>query len=407
MKNKLILKLTIIVITTIGLFSNCTDNPIPYDLSNSDLKVDTLTIDLIDGVTYSSPPLMGSTKGLYFGSSEGIINQFSLIEISILSTSNSVLTYNLLDSNVVIDSLVINFTSLDSSIMSNTEFELYYFPEGGDSIFTEDESNYTNISEANVANGMLIGSSYLIQADPDSDEVVFPTLSFKIDDFENVLDFIADTTENQNRTFMLKNVDPIDGIVSFASKESPYYPVLDAYYRVEEDTLHSIFFSTDDITIVEPRELLADDRDYITLSRAAGLKSIVEINIDELPQDSITMVIRSAELVFPTTTTDSIPDFEVKAAFLENPFNVDEFFELPEDEYTVVADELLSGAISNSNMKMELREYLQGIITGSYDNNGLKMYTASSSDPFRTVHFLNNPNISNEHPFIRITYVKF
>jgi hypothetical protein len=302
---------------------------------------------------------------------------------------------------------VINFTALDSTIISNSTFELYYFPESGDSIFTEDESNYINITEADVANGRLIGTSQFTQAEPDSDEIIFPTLSFKIQDFQDVLNFVADTSGNENRTFMLRNVDPIDGIVSIASKESAYYPVLDAYYRVEEDTLHSIFFSTDDITIVEPRDLLADDKDYISICRAAGLKSIIEINIDELPQDSITMVIRSAELIFPTKTEDSIPDFEVKAAFLEDPFNVDEFFELPKDEYTVITDELLSGSIKNSNMKMELREYLQGIITGSYKNNGLKIYTASSSDPFRTIHFLNNPNVENEHPYIRVTYVKF
>ena len=57
-----------------------------------------------------------------------------------------------------------------------------------------------------------------------------------------MLNFIADTSDTENRTFMLKNLDPIDGIVAFRSSESLDYPTLNAYYQVDEDTLQSIFF---------------------------------------------------------------------------------------------------------------------------------------------------------------------
>ncbi len=101
------------IITSIALLISCTENTIPYDLSDSDLNIDTLTVRLIDGGTYLAPPLMGSTNGLYFGESDGFKNLFSLIQLSSLSLSGAVWTTNLLDSTVTVDSLVFTFTATD------------------------------------------------------------------------------------------------------------------------------------------------------------------------------------------------------------------------------------------------------------------------------------------------------
>ena len=60
------------------------------------------------------------------------------------------------------------------------KFRLFSFQEGGDSIFSESESNYLNIAEHDL-NSTYIGSSRLSQREPDSlGTTSFPTLSFNV-----------------------------------------------------------------------------------------------------------------------------------------------------------------------------------------------------------------------------------
>ncbi len=173
---------------------------------------------------------------------------------------------------------------------------MYYFPEGGDSVFSETESNYLNFNEANVTSAVKIGPiSTFSQGIPDS---INPKLSFKFTDTENILNFIADTSGTENRTFMLRNVDPIDNIISINSRESIDYPTLKVYYRVGVDTLQSVYFPLKDMTIVEPRPITYIDKENISVGRAAGLKSIIKFDFNDFPIDSTVMVIKSAELIF-------------------------------------------------------------------------------------------------------------
>ena len=65
-----------------------------------------------------------------------------------------------------------------------------------------------------------------------------------------------------------------------------------------------------------------------------------------------------------------------------------------------------TGSFDFNQMEIELRAYLQGIITGSYDNFGLKLYTSSSSDPFKTIRFILDSDDQTMNPYLRITYVK-
>lgn len=411
MNNKHIARI-IIIFASIILFFGCTDNPIPYDLSDSDLNIDTLTVNAITGGTFMAPPLMGSTTGLYFGNQDGNENLYSLIQFSKLSITSSIFTYNLLDSAVVMDSIVFNFTALDTNLIldypsfAGSKFELSYFPDGGDSVFSESESNYLNLPEADIANSIAIGTGSLILAEPDSNEAVFPTLTISIEDVENVLNFIADTSDTENRTFMLKNLDPIDGIVAFRSRESLDYPTLTAHYQVEEDTLQSIFYPLQDVTIVAPRDVTEDDKNNITISRAAGFKSILQFDISDLPQDSTTMVIKSAELIINTTSEESLDEIVIKAVVLDEIVVLEDYWEISKDEYAIEDDIQMEGSFDFNQMEIELRAYLQGIITGSYVNLGLKLYTSSSSDPFKTIRFILDSDDQTLIPYLRITYVK-
>jgi hypothetical protein len=396
----------IAIVTSLIVFFSCTENPIPYDLSDSNLNLDTLTIRSIDGGTYLAPPLMGSTNGIYFGNSEGFNNLFSLIQFSSLSLSGAVRTYSLIDSTVTVDSLVITFTGTEDSLLTDSPFELFYFPTGGDSIFSEAESNYLNITEADVLGAVPIGQSSFVREDPDSTESVYPKLSFKIDDLDDIINFIADTTDTPNRTFMLKNINPIDDIVSIRTREAADFPIINVYYRVSEDTLHSVFFPLKDMTIVEPRQTTDIDISNISVGRATGLKSIIQFDLSEFPIDTAAMVIKSAELIFNKVSEVSLDDFEVKAAILDASINISDFWEINKDEYTVEPDILMTGTFEDNQMKMNIRSYLQGVNTGSYQNHGLKLYGSSSSDPFKSASFILDQSNLDNNPYLKIVYVK-
>ena len=101
---------------------------------------------------------------------------------------------------------------------------------------------------------------------------------------------------------MLKNINSIDDIVSIRTREVADFPIMNVYYRVSEDTLHSVFFPLKDMTIVEPRQTTDIDINNISVGRATGLKSIIQFDLSEFPIDTTAMVIKSAELVFNTVT---------------------------------------------------------------------------------------------------------
>ncbi len=404
MKNNHFISL-VVIITSIVIFSSCTENSIPYDLSNSNLNIDTATVSFIEGGTYLSPPSMGSTDGLYFGNTDGFNNLFSLIQFSSLSLSGAIWTYSLLDSAVTIDSLVFTFTAKEDTLLTTSEFELYYFPEGGDSIFSEITSNYLNITENDVVNSISIGRSVFEQEIPDSTESVFPVLSFNIDDKDDILNFIADTTNTQNRTFMLRNIEPIDNILSVNSREAGAYPIINVHYRVNDDTLHSVFFPIKDLTIVEPRELTDNDVNNISIGRATGLKSIIKFDFKDIPIDSTNMVIKSAELIFNSIPNVSIEDFEISVAILEDSIGISNYWEIDEDSYSVNLDLLMTGTFEDNQLKTEIRSYLQGVNTGSYSNFGLKLYGSTLSDPYKSANLILDPNISDNNPYLKIVYV--
>lgn len=396
----------VVIITSIVTFFSCTENPIPYNLSDSNLNIDTVTVRSIEGGTYLASPLMGSTKGLYFGNVDGFNNLFSLIQFSSLSLSGTLRNYSLLDSTVTIDSLVFTFTATDDTLLTNSQFELYYFPEGGDSVFSETKSHYLNINETDVVNAAPIGQSIFTQEVPDSTESVYPKLSFKIDNKNDIISFIADTAATQNRTFMLKNIEPIDDIVSIRSRETVDFPIINVYYRANEDTIHSVFFPLKDMTIVEPRQITESDMNNISIGRAAGLKSIIQFDFNEIPIDSTAMVIKSAELVFNAIPEMTLDDFEIKAAILKDSIGISNYWEIDEDEYSIEQDILMTGTFENNQMKMEIRSFLQGVNTGSFKNFGLKLYGSSSSDPFQSANLILDQNNSDNNSYLKIVYVK-
>jgi hypothetical protein len=257
-----------------------------------------------------------------------------------------------------------------------------------------------------VANAVLIGHNVFTQEVPDSIESIYPKLSFTIDNKDDIINFIADTTDTPNRTFMLKNIEPIDDILSVHSRETADFPIINVYYRVSEDTLHSVFFPLKDMTIVEPRDITESDMTNISIGRATGLKSIIQFDFNEIPIDSMAMVIKSAELVFNTIPDLSLDGFEINAVVLEDSIGVSNYWEIDEDDYSIEQDIVMTGTFENNSMKMEIRSFLQGVNTGSFKNFGLKLYGSSTSDPFQSASLILDQNNSDNNPYLKIVYVK-
>ncbi len=315
-------------------------------------------------------------------------------------------TYSLLDSTVTIDSLVFSFTATEDILPTNSQFQLSYFPAGGDSVFSETESNYKNITVDDVANAVAIDTSVFMQEVPDSTEIVYPKLSFTINNKDDIINFLADTSDIKNRTFMLKNIDPINDIVSIRSRETVDYPIINVYYRSKEDTLSNVFFPLKDLTIVEPRPVTESDMNNISVGRATGLKSIIQFDLSEIPIDSTAMVIKSAELIFDSIQEISLDNYEIIATILEDSISISDYWEIDEDQYAIEQNALMTGTFENNQMKIELRSYLQGLNTGSYNNFGMKLYGSASSDPFQTVNLILDQNNLDNNPYLKIVYVK-
>lgn len=409
MKKNNILKLAVIFVS-IGILFQCQKNPIPYDLSDPDFTIDTLTINKITGTTYFSPPLMGNTTGLYFGDAKGFTNKYSLIRYSAISVSGSFYTYDLIDENLTVDSLLFTFCATDTVIPTDAVFELYYFPEAGDSLFSEDESNYLNFPDENIDKAIKIGETSFILDESDTTLSEYPQLQFKIKDADlisDLIEFISDTADVENRSFMLRNVDTINEIISVSSRQmDSEYPKLLAYYTIDDDDYYSIFYPLQDVTIVVPREITDFDKNNISVGRAAGLKSIIWFDFSDIPQDSNTVVIKDADLFFNSTSLDSLDDFYIRAVVLADSTGESGYHELEVDDYEI-EDEYITGSFDYNEFEIEIRSYLQGIITGSYHNFGLIFYSyIYNPDHYKTVNLLIDPEDPSTYPYLRIAYVK-
>ncbi len=404
MKNSLLIAIFILLISN-SLFLSCTEEPILFDLPDTYLSLDTLFLDQITSGTYQTPPLMGPLPNLYFGSENGYTNNFTLIRVAEWSqTGNIVHIASLTDSNRFLDSLVFTLTLSDSVISTETSFDLFYFPESGDSLFSE-MSHYQNITEGDMSNAELISTSALFQAEADPGETITPVLSFKIDDIESVANALSDTSSNNNLSFLIKESSQLDKIIAFKSRESGILPSLTAYYRTATDTLESNFFAVQDISILVPAELSEDDKNFITVCRAKGLKSILQFSYDTSVISREELLIQSAKL-FMTSNEFDTSNFRVSASPLLEPIELQKFWAEDQDNYEISNDITIDDTLKQDQMVLQIRAYLQAINNQDLENNGLKFYANINSDPFKSIHFRKNQDILESlNSYIRVLYV--
>jgi hypothetical protein len=386
--------------------SGCSDNEIPFEVPQTYLNLDTLRINDIKTMTYQTPPSMGNTPSLYFGSENGYNNLFSLVQIAPIASAGEIINIAaLLDPDFTIDSLVFSITYDSDSIDTSTEFDIFYFPDHPDSIFSE-LSHYKNINEDNVDGAEWLSTAIMTQTVPESTETIFPELRFSIPLDNDFLNFFSDTTDgSRNRTIMIKEREEIDRIISFKSRESLVTPNLETYYHDDDNNYSSTFLALRDITILEPASLTEEDTAFVTINRAKGLKSIIQISLDSTLVNSKQILIMSADLNLFLNDRNT-EYYKISSSPLLDTVEVRKFWIEEVDEINVDGNVLLNDTLQADLMKSQLRPYLQALNDQLLDNLGLKLYSNINSDPFRSVHFYHqSPIMDSMNPYINVLYV--
>ena len=394
------------------------EDTVTADLMDDGMYHDTLYIRGITGFTYQTPPQLGNSTLLYFGTdSNGFQNPFALFRVSNTSITTPVETFaSLNDSTIEIDSAKFILTFNEDSITTGMIFDLFYFPEGGDSIFSESESNYLNITE-NDLNPKYVGSSRLSQRESDSLETTsFPTLSFNV---AEILDSFSDTSsENRNLTVMIKPKIELLDVYSFKSSESgfTYAPQMLVFSHdtvfvdstgdsIVVDTISNTFISTNDLSIIIPPIYNDENPSMISLSRGMAYKAIIQIpDLDSIsiPQQA---TITQAQLSFFYANDTSQSNFYLQIHPITDSVSITELEGLLLDDPLATEPSLIAVNLSNNGrISLNIREYLQLHHFGYIQNQGLKMEVANTVSPFNTYSFFIS-NLDSLAPKLIIQYV--
>lgn len=378
----------------------CEEKPITYNDLNAPFSTDTLVTHSITGYTYMTPPEFGGNKRLYLGRQNGF--EIPLTLLAFESVSNSITMSNLLDSAITIDSVHIQLTSSDSAFTS-APFSLYYFPESGESFFTEVGTTYLDGIIEEVENkAVLIGDSSIVQLN----DTLNPVLLF---DFPVALftGFIDTSANNTNRTVMIKPASDFDGLATFYSEESSFNPLLAVFYTVaDSDSVISkqvSFKPLHDLSVVRPLgDTNANDFNYWTLNSARQLKTIIQINLDSLGLPEQAILTKADLFISVFDSQDSSFNLQLltlseAAEDTQSVYDLDPFTSYTSQSTT------LNGTVKDGIVVFNMNRIIQSMHMGAIDNFGFKLISKSAS-PFDIIHFY-SPEDTSYDPYLEVVYV--
>ena len=407
--NFFLLKNRIIVFCLIGLitFFSCEEAAIPVKDDGIPMKLDTISFPVIKAMSYQVPPEMGRTDLLYFGNNDGYNFSYNLIKLdsSSVTAGTPFSFYN--DSLIIVDSLKFSLRFDSDSIENNPEFQLRYFPDGGDSVFNELESNYINFDKS-------IASTFISAGQLESDTIdtnqtkVF--LNFLLD--SSIVNAFRDTNITDfNRSFLveLKNEESESFIFHSSDKVGADGPQLKVYYRqfvsdsVVLDTTFRTYAAIEDLSIIIPPPISTDDSSYLSVGTAMGLKSIVLVDMVDWILDP-RAIISSAELIFNFALDDTLQNYTVISYPIINEGDFLQFSSFDKDPYDEDFNYYTSTSIVEDKLKINHRKIATEIGHQKYNNYGFKLEPSISNDPFRTMLFysIDSPDY---FPVMRVIYV--
>jgi len=407
--NLFLLKNQIIGFCLIGLiiFFSCEEAAIPVKDDGIPMKLDTISFPVIKAMSYQVPPEMGRTDLLYFGNKDGYNFSYNLIKLdsSSVTAGTPFSFYN--DSLIIVDSLKFSLRFDSDSIENNAEFQLRYFPDGGDSVFNELESNYINFDRSIASTFISTGQLESDTTDTNQTKVF---LNFLLD--SSIVNAFKDTNITDfNRSFLveLKNEESESFIFHSSDKVGADAPQLKVYYRqfisdsVVLDTTFRTYAAIEDLSIIIPPPISMDDSSYLSVGTAMGLKSIVLVDMGDWILDP-RAVISSAELIFNSALDDTLQNFTVISYPIINEGDFLQFSLFDKDPYDEDFNFYTSTSIIDDKLKINHRKIATEIGHQKYINYGFKLETSLSNDPFRTMLFysIDSPDY---FPVMRVIYV--
>lgn len=407
--NFFLLKNRIIVFCLIGLitFFSCEEAAIPVKDDGIPMKLDTISFPVIKAMSYQVPPEMGRTDLLYFGNKDGYNFSYNLIKLdsSSVTAGTPFSFYN--DSLIVVDSLKFSLRFDSDSIENNPEFQLRYFPDGGDSVFNELESNYINFDKSIASTFISTGQLESDTTDTNQTKVF---LNFLLD--SSIVNAFKDTNITDfNRSFLveLKNEESESFIFHSSDKVGADGPQLKVYYRqfvsdsVVLDTTFRTYAAIEDLSIIIPPPISTDDSSYLSVGTAMGLKSIVLVDMVDWILDP-RAIISSAELIFNFALDDTLQNYTVISYPIINEGDFLQFSSFDKDPYDEDFNYYTSTSIVEDKLKINHRKIATEIGHQKYNNYGFKLEPSISNDPFRTMLFysIDSPDY---FPVMRVIYV--
>jgi len=407
--NFFLLKNRIIVFCLIGLitFFSCEEAAIPVKDDGIPMKLDTISFPVIKAMSYQVPPEMGRTDLLYFGNNDGYNFSYNLIKLdsSSVTAGTPFSFYN--DSLIIVDSLKFSLRFDSDSIENNPEFQLRYFPDGGDSVFNELESNYINFDKSIASTFISTGQLESDTTDTNQTKVF---LNFLLD--SSIVNAFKDTNITDfNRSFLveLKNEESESFIFHSSDKVGADGPQLKVYYRqfvsdsVVLDTTFRTYAAIEDLSIIIPPPISTDDSSYLSVGTAMGLKSIVLVDMVDWILDP-RAIISSAELIFNFALDDTLQNYTVISYPIINEGDFLQFSSFDKDPYDEDFNYYTSTSIVKDKLKINHRKIATEIGHQKYNNYGFKLEPSISNDPFRTMLFysIDSPDY---FPVMRVIYV--
>ena len=407
--NFFLLKNRIIVFCLIGLitFFSCEEAAIPVKDDGIPMKLDTISFPVIKAMSYQVPPEMGRTDLLYFGNKDGYNFSYNLIKLdsSSVTAGTPFSFYN--DSLIIVDSLKFSLRFDSDSIENNPEFQLRYFPDGGDSVFNELESNYINFDKSIASTFISTGQLESDTTDTNQTKVF---LNFLLD--SSIVNAFRDTNNTDfNRSFLveLKNEESESFIFHSSDKVGADGPQLKVYYRqfvsdsVVLDTTFRTYAAIEDLSIIIPPPISTDDSSYLSVGTAMGLKSIVLVDMVDWILDP-RAIISSAELIFNFAIDDTLKNYTVISYPIVNEGDFLQFSSFDKDPYDEDFNYYTSTSIVEDKLKINHRKIATEIGHQKYNNYGFKLEPSISNDPFRTMLFysIDSPDY---FPVMRVIYV--
>ena len=385
------------------LFFSCSEEPIPYELSEGDVisfRIDPDSTSYFR--SYQTAPEMGGLSELYYGQRDGFSEIYSLVEVYPVSTpffldttySSDSTSYYFVDS---IESVTFSLTLVDSS---NSQYHpvLSYFSDDGDTtIFLENESSFYTIDSTLEKIGF---------DSPISSTDTLENVHFSFDATSLFNNYMLDTTRLSSYTFKINGDGETDSLVAFTN------PRLEVHYSINNvipddavdstwiDTVTFTFTAKYELTIVDPG-IWAEDTTF-SIGRAKGVKSILRFNLDTLSMLPDNIIFKDADLYLKCDTT--INSFKVFAYPLKDSISINDIDLFSVEQMDTTALEFVGATSStvDSLLILNVRDFVNYIYLNQLTHYELQLSSSTGNDPFSTLTFINSEPFK---PYIIMRYV--